>query len=209
MRKRTIGSVAILIILLFAILCLCTLHTDSKEPEPAEEEPTATEEIEVVMEVVKEEPVVSVETEEQFKPHYIICDSVPLESTMQIKAQIACETWNVPYAFWLALIETESSFNINAVGDSGNSIGLCQINKPNWNRYGLDASLPFDNIEISVRMIHELIEKYKELDHVVMAYKGGEGKADEWIASGFRLSVCDDIADGFDFWERTVYGDGE
>jgi len=212
-HKNTILSVAFLVILLFAILCLCTLHTDDKPTETVEEETPVTEEIEVIMEIVKEEPVEIVETEEEFKPHYIICDAVPLDSTLQIKAQIACETWNVPYAFWLALIETESSFNPNALGDWSDeteeyrSIGLCQINKPNWHKYGLDASLPFDNIEISVRMIHELIEKYKELDYVVMAYKGGEGMANQWIESGFRLSVCDEIADGFDFWERTVYGE--
>ena len=214
MRKHnTIGSVAILVILLFAILCLCTLHTEPKEPEIVEEEPPITKEVEVIMEVKEEETVSIVETEEEYIPHYIISDEVPLESTYQIKAQIACETWNVPYPFWLALIETESSFSIDAKGDWNGeeyrSIGIGQINKPNWNRYGLDASLPFDNIEISVRMIHELIEKYKELDYVVMAYKGGEGKADEWIASGFRLSVCDEIADGFDYWERKVYGEEE
>jgi hypothetical protein len=212
MKKNTILSVAFLFVLLSGIIFCSTLHTDI---EPIEEavEVIPAKEVEVVMEIVKEEPVVVTETEEEFTPHYILSDEVPLESMYQYKAQISCETWNVPYAFWLALAESESSFSINALGDwdeknqEYRSLGIGQINKPNWYRYGLDASLPFDNIEISVRMIHELIEKYKELDYVVMAYKGGEGKADEWIADGFRLSICDEIAERFDYWERTVYGE--
>jgi len=207
--KQIIISAVILSILLLLIMFFAGLHgTPTTPPETPTVETPKIEVIEVkeiIMETVAAEPV----KEEVFKPKYVINDVVPLESSYQIKAQISCETWNVPYPFFLAMCESESAFNPSAVGDSGRSVGLMQINKPNWDKYGLDASLPFDNIEIGVRMMHELIEKYKDLDGVVMAYKGGEGMADKWIAEGFRLSACDEIADAFDYWEQIIYGEGE
>ena len=79
MKKNTILSVAFLFVLLSGIIFCSTLHTDI---EPIEEavEVIPAKEVEVVMEIVKEEPVVVTETEEEFTPHYILSDDVPLEA---------------------------------------------------------------------------------------------------------------------------------
>lgn len=79
-----------------------------------------------------------------------------------------------------------------------------QINRPNWNRYDLDASFAYDNLEIGIRMMSELIQKYEEVDAVIMAYKGGEGKANKWIEEGFRLSACDTIVDRTMYWQEII-----
>ena len=78
----------------------------------------------------------------------------------------------------LAIIETESGGNPDAVSSSG-CIGLMQI-KPSfaiermerlgvWNLYD-----PYENILIGVDTLEELFRKYKDLPAVLMAYNEGE-----------------------------------
>lgn len=134
----------------------------------------------------------------------MLFESVPLDAELQILAQELCKEYHVGFAFFLAMCESESSFNPEASGDGNKSKGLMQINRPNWERYGLDASMVSDNLEIGIRMMGELIEKYQEFDAVVMAYKGGEAKADQWIAEGFRLASCDELADRTIYWQEVI-----
>lgn len=137
---------------------------------------------------------------ERYFPRYRVNADVPLDAELQIHAQMMCEEYHVNYKFFLAMCESESSFDVDAIGDSGKSQGLMQINKCNWTRYDLDASMVYDNIEIGVRMLAELIEKYDgNFDAVVMAYKGGEAFADEWLKAGKRLDACETVFD------RTIY----
>lgn len=130
---------------------------------------------------------------------YGIYADIPLDRETQLFMQQICRTYEVSYAFALAILESESTFDSAAVGDSGKSIGYMQINKPNWNKYGLDAHYDFDNLEIGIRMLSELNEKYGDLDEVIMGYKAGESKMCELVAEGRRLSACDEIP------ERTLY----
>lgn len=140
--------------------------------------------------------------EESFVPN----DSIPLSAYLQELSTELCREYKVGYAFFLAMCESESSFDTEARGDSGKSRGLMQINRPNWERYGLDASMVGDNLEIGIRMMGELIEKYGEVDAVIMAYKGGESFADEWLAQGKRLSACDEIVDRTMYWQSVIDG---
>lgn len=134
---------------------------------------------------------------------YRYYESIPLSLVSQISMQKWCDEYHVNYGIALAFMESESSFIKDANGDSGNSIGLMQINSPNWYRYGLDAHITLDNIQIGVRILSELIEKYGELDAVTMAYKGGEDFADTWIAEGKRLdSACDQIIELTEKWQK-------
>lgn len=163
-------------------------------------EPVITED-DVKIEEVEEVLDYTIE-EEQFVPN----DNIPLSAYLQELSTELCREYNVGYAFFLAMCESESSFNTEARGDSGKSRGLMQINKPNWEKYGLDASMVGDNLEIGIRMMGELIEKYGEVDAVIMAYKGGESFADEWIAQGKRLSACDEIVDRTMYWQSVIDG---
>ena len=140
----------------------------------------------------------------KYYPKYVVNVNVPLSAELQIHAQQVCDRYDVGYAFFLAMCESESSFKPEALGDSGASRGLMQINKCNWEKYGLDASMVYDNIEIGIRMMAELIEKYEAFDHIVMAYKGGESFADEWIAQERRLDCCDTLADRVEYWQNII-----
>lgn len=137
-------------------------------------------------------------------PKYKYYDFIPLPEDMQIHCQELCEQYHVGFAFFLAMMESESSFNVDAHGDSSNSIGLMQINKPNWDRYDLNASIPKDNVEIGIRMMSEYIIKYQEVDKVVMAYKGGESAMLKWVEEGTRLKACDDIVNSAMWWQERL-----
>ena len=142
-------------------------------------------------------------------PKYKFYDFIPLPEDMQIHCQELCEQYHVGFAFFLAIMESESSFSMDAVGDgsedgSYKSLGLMQINKPNWDRYGLNASVPKDNVEIGIRMLSEYIIKYQEVDKVVMAYKGGEAAMLKWVEEGTRLKVCDTIIDSTMWWQERL-----
>lgn len=152
-----------------------------------------------VVEQVKEEEKVEV-----VKDGYFLYDIIPLHGDLQLHAQKLCREHHVAFSFFIAMLESESSFATDAKGDSGNSVGLMQINKPNWDRYGLNAFVPEDNIEIGIRMMSEYIEKYQEFDMVVMCYKAGEGKALELREQGIRLSACDSVAENAIWWEAQM-----
>lgn len=131
-----------------------------------------------------------------------VLEEIPLSPEYQLLTRRICKEYNVNYSLFLAICESESSFNVECVaGDSGRSIGPMQINKPNWNRYGLDASKTEDNFEIGIRMIKELVDKYMEFDAIVMAYKGGESFANKWISEGRRLECCDTLKERAIYWE--------
>lgn len=158
----------------------------------------------VVEKTEKIEAVVEDKTVCTIKDEFKVYDEIPLDAELQIYTQELCKEYKVGYAFFLAMCESESSFISEARGDSNRSLGYMQINKPNWERYGLDASMIYDNFEIGIRMMSELIDKYGEFDAVVMAYKGGESFADEWLAQGKRLDSCDTLAERTNYWQEVI-----
>ena len=152
-----------------------------------------------VEEVIEEE-----EVEEFVDDGTFLYDIVPLDGELQLLTQRLCMEHEVSYAFFLAMLESESGFNGDAKGDSGRSVGYMQINKPNWDKYGLNAFVPQENLEIGIRMMGDLIKKYQDFDMVVMCYKAGEGKAQELKEQGIKLSACDSIAESTLWWEEEL-----
>lgn len=108
---------------------------------------------------------------------------LPLDTEMQIYMYEVCEEYNLSFAFAAMMMESESHFNPEAVGDNGKSVGYFQINKANWERmateYGLNVHDPKDNIKCGIIILTELFEKYEEPYLVIMAYKCGERRGME------------------------------
>lgn len=87
-------------------------------------------------------------TEYIFKPYSFI----PLSADLQNWIYKLSEKYEVSYNLVLAIIKTESEFDTDCIGDSGQAIGLCQI-WPYWwggvaSQYGLDIDNPIDNVEL-------------------------------------------------------------
>lgn len=116
-----------------------------------------------------------------------VYDEIPLDADIQEYMHKLCDELSISYAFALAMMESESSFNAEASGDSGNSIGYMQINKCNWARmeeeYGLDVHDPKDNIAAGLYIMRELFEEDEDPYRVILCYKAGKSKGTELYES--------------------------
>lgn len=143
------------------------------------------------------------------EPIYEIYEDIPLDADTQIFMQQQCQDHHISYEFVLALMESESGFDKDAVGDGGNSIGYMQINRANWQRmadeYGLDVNNYTDNIQAGITILGELFDKYEDPYLVILCYKAGEtGGAKLYKAEAFKSdtydleAICRQAAD----WEK-------
>lgn len=83
----------------------------------------------------------------------------------------------------LAVIGQESNYDINAIGDNGNSIGLMQIqpqhHQKRMDRLNVtDLSNPVQNVTIGVDLLAELIAEEKGWEWALTAYNAGAERAD-------------------------------
>lgn len=143
-----------MIAVLMTVLCLMIVNI--KEPEQTEEEQPETTHAEVV-----QNPETIVQTAEETESKYKVFDGMSEDwgsddlegfvlyklpeqyadkgyfpEKMQIYTRCLCKQNDVPYALVLAIIEHESGYEFDKVGDGGQSKGYMQIyEKWNMNRY--------------------------------------------------------------------------
>ena len=106
---------------------------------------------------------------------------IPLEDELQEYTFRLCIENDVDYETVLAVMELESNFQEKAISKT-NDYGLMQINKANHKQLSeklgisdfLDAK---QNILAGVHILAGLIEKYEDLNKVLMAYNRGENGA--------------------------------
>lgn len=141
--------------------------TPPVEPEPAAEQPA------ILCEEVNTEPELW---------------AVPLEEDLQLHIADLCEEYHIQPELVLAVIGKESQYNPEAIGDSGNSLGLMQI-QPRWHgkrmqQLGCDDLLdPYQNVTVGVDILAEKLDK-GSTEWALMAYNGGNQYADALQARG-------------------------
>lgn len=188
------------------LIALFTWCTES--PRAAQAEPLQTVDLtwEPIPEYVPPEPVII----ETYVPEFIAYEDVPLPEDMQIFMQQECKELDISYEFALALMETESSFNPDAVGDGGRSVGYMQINQCNWQRmaddYGLDVSDEKENVAAGLRILRELFDQNTDPYYVILCYKAGIGNGaklyeqKKWVGDTYDcIAICERAAQ----WERS------
>lgn len=168
--------------------------------EPSEiEVPETVEEIEIVDEIedpifmpvtydIPEEPIVedleaeSVEVVEGDVEEQVYFD-VDLDHDLQTHIFATCEEYGVDPALIMAVIEKESGFVEDVVGDQGRSLGLMQV-QPQWFQeqmaaHGFDNLLdPYQNVVIGIEYLASLMAMGKGDTWALMAYNGGPSYAD-------------------------------
>lgn len=134
------------------------------------------------------EIIVTTIDEKNEEPERVYYD-VPLSEDLQDHIFNLCDEKGIEYKVAMALIHTESRFDATCVGDSGNSLGLMQI-QPRWHyermeRLGCDDLLdPYQNVTVGLDLFSDLLEEYGEVEYALMAYNGGGSYADSMIESG-------------------------
>lgn len=123
---------------------------------------------------------------------------VPLDAELQTYIAETCDRYGVDVPLVLAIIGQESNYNAHAVGDSGNSLGLMQI-QPRWHqgrmdRLGMDDLLdPHQNVTVGIDLLAELISENKGTEWAVTAYNAGVGTADHNKAIGIRSEYTESV----------------
>lgn len=117
---------------------------------------------------------------------------VPMDEEIQEFIYYLSYEYNIEFPFVMALIKTESSFEVDAIG-STNDYGLMQINKINhkWltEVVGVTDYLdPYQNVRAGTFMLRKLFEKYEDPAKVLMAYNMGETGASRLWEQGILES---------------------
>lgn len=174
MKNKYLSIVILLIINLMWIVPCAIKYNEDYLAEPTTEI-TETEITEVHIEESTEVEVAEPIEEVKFY-------DVPLSEELQLHIFAECEKHNIAPSIIIAMIERESNYKADAVGDNGNSLGLMQI-QPRWNaermeRLGCTDLLdPYQNVTVGIDVLVELIEKDTDLYWVLMAYNGGQAYA--------------------------------
>lgn len=152
-----------------------------------------------IVKLNNKEPIIITDTQVQTQ---IITKEIPVEiipETIYYKVSLStevqdvifeeCNKYNIPSSLIIAMIEKESDYRENLMGDSGNSYGLMQIQKKYHQETmlslgGTDLINPIDNVRTGIYIINNLIQKGKGVRWALMAYNGGESYANRKINNG-------------------------
>lgn len=114
-----------------------------------------------------------------------------IEKLEDVKLSAEMQQWIMSYAYErhispfivFAIIEKESDYDADAVGDAGESIGLMQIQEK-WHQERMEElglSNLWDsqqNIQVGIDYLMELLDENPDMEWVLNAYNGGRAYAD-------------------------------
>ena len=116
---------------------------------------------------------------------------VPLDDDFQLFVIRLCEERHIDPAIVFAMIDRESDFNADCIGDNGASFGLLQIqtqhHKDRMDKLGVtDLFNPYQNVTVGVDYLEELIDYYDgNVEMALMAYNAGQtGAYNYWFSAG-------------------------
>lgn len=119
---------------------------------------------------------------------------VPLDHEVQAFVIRACEELNMNPAVIIAMIDQESDFREDCVGDNGEAVGLMQIQQK-WHlermdKLGVtDLTNPLQNVAVGIDYLAELIDKGNGLEWAVAAFNAGATGANNGIGFGYASAV--------------------
>lgn len=215
--------ILLIVVLIATIYALVCEHSDIEDQ--------ATDIVEPLMSFSTFEPATSPEPEESQTQtdrllDYELCIfDCPLSADIQQYLFDICRDYKVDPALVLAIIEKESNFRADAIGDNGHSFGLMQIQKA-WHIDRMtrldvaDLLDPKQNILVGVDLLHELLTNiylylpgeadnftYDEvITWVIMAYNAGPSGAVRYHRQG-TVSVYAQTVNSYmsKYQEQDVY----
>lgn len=102
---------------------------------------------------------------------------IPLPEYLQTYTIEVCREYNINPLVIFAMMEVESLYTIDIIGDNGNAVGILQVH-PRWHQERankLKANL-YDvegNILVAVDLLAELLDKYDNYGLAITAYNRG------------------------------------
>lgn len=109
-------------------------------------------------------------------------EAVPLDKALQDYIIRESESKGIDPAIVMALIDRESEYKADTIGDNGNSFGLCQI-QPKWHAERMellgcvDLLDPYHNVTVCIDYLAELLDRYDgDMAKALVAYNQGHYK---------------------------------
>lgn len=139
-------------------------------------------------------------------------DAIPLSYDLQDVMRTACEKYGCPYSLALAVAETESHFNMEAVGAAG-EVGIMQLNPGPESTYWAaleadtqqDPTTPAGNIVCGVYLLGTHLATYEDAEKALMAYNMGAGGASQaWDAGITSTEYSAKVMEAANRWEAVV-----
>lgn len=138
--------------------------------------------------------------------------AVPMPYEWQDYMRTYCEEYGCPYPLALAVAQTESNFDMDAVGASG-EVGIMQLNPGPGGSYhaeiqaatGLDPTTASGNIAGGCYKLGLYLDKYGSVERAAMAYNMGEGGArSAWDSGITSTDYSKAVKEAMETWECTV-----
>ena len=196
-KRLTSGILAILYIFAFIGLAFGGVKSPSSSPSEASE--SVSEPVDDIQEEILEEPI----TEPEEEPEEVVSEEVeeepelldyryfdvPLDLELQEYIFMVCDLYGMEPAIIIAMIEKESTYRADCIGDQGKSFGLMQIQKRWHEQRMLDLGVtdlldPYQNVSVGIDYIAELLTADKGIHWALMAYNGGVAYANRLAGEG-------------------------
>lgn len=119
--------------------------------------------------------------------------NVDLSEDVQLHIIHLCEERHIDPAVIIAMIERESGFQTDVVGDNGQSFGLMQI-QPRWHYQRMldlgctDLLDPIQNVTVGIDLLAELLEN-RGIEWALTAYNSGTAYANEVGCNNYAAAV--------------------
>ena len=102
---------------------------------------------------------------------------VPLSAELHLYTLAVCEAYGISPSIIFAMMEVESYYTVDAVGDDGEAIGILQV-QPRYHQGRADelnVSIyePKGNILVAIDLLSELLDKYGDYGLALTAYNRG------------------------------------
>lgn len=182
----------ILISLAISIFCVVCISADVSG------EQTQTKVETPKIETVVIEKVVTIETEAVEIEAETAYFDVPLSHEVQDTIFAECEKYGISPAIVVAMIERESRYKEDVVGDSGRSFGLMQIQE-RWHKQRMvaldcdDLLDPIQNVKVGIDYLAELQEKNGNIFWMLHGYNGGIAYANKQAKNGNISNYAADV----------------
>ena len=197
--RRRNKVLAFIALALFVAVCVVMVAKAYSEEPAAEEE-------------YMEGPQETEKIEEALLAQGYFSLAVPMPYEWQDYMRTYCEEYGCPYPLALAVAQTESNFDMDAVGASG-EVGIMQLNPGPGGSYhaeiqaatGLDPTTTSGNIAGGCYKLGLYLAKYGSVEKAAMAYNMGEGGArSAWDSGITSTDYSKAVKEAMETWECTV-----
>ena len=120
--------------------------------------------------------------------------NIPLTQDLQAYIIYLCEEYNIAPELVIAVIQEESNYNTDAIGDNGTSFGLMQVremyHERRMHKLGCTNLLdPYQNVTVGIDILSEKLNKYDTIEEALTAYNAGDAGAYElYFSKGIKAN---------------------